>query len=527
MAAFSGSRRVVIVVAAVAVVAVVAVGAVLFVNSRDSSTTAAGSGSSTAQIAIGDFNRDGIKDLGLASSAARVLLLLGVGDATFVQQPTITLLADTGFVDATDIDIADFNGDTLQDLVVAIALNGSRTAILIGNGDGTFRAPSIITEPQIRIPQYQAVGDYNGDGFQDLAMSLGFGSNGLMEIRNGNGDGTFGPLVLYLQPPPLSSIGGIHIVSSDFNNDGKPDIALNYGGASAGVVALRNTTGVAPAATLSSVTVSPSTVVGGTSSTARVTLSAAAPSGGAVVSLSDNSSIVTTPASVIVPAGATSGTATITTNPVTAPTSAMVSAAFAGVTRTATLTVTAPALPTPSAPSLVSPANGATVTLPVTLDWSDVSAAASYQIQVDDSSTFSAPRVVEQTVAVSQFTAASLAIRQHWWRVRGVNSAGTAGAWSSTRSFTPQGAAPPGGLATLTVTAAGRSGERITSSPTGINVSVGSTASAPFSTGTSITLSASGGRDAIWSGACSSGGNKRRTCTFTITGTASVTANVQ
>ena len=34
-------------------------------------------------------------------------------------------------------------------------------------------------------------------------------------------------------------------------------------------------------------------------------------------------------------------------------------------------------------------------------------------------------------------------------------------------------------------------------------------------------------RDAIWSGACSSGGNKVKTCTFTIQGDASVTANVQ
>jgi hypothetical protein len=201
---------------------------------------------------------------------------------------------------------------------------------------------------------------------------------------------------------------------------------------------------------------------------------------------------------------------------------------FAGVTRTATLTVTAPALPTPSAPSLVSPANGATVTLPVTLDWSDVSAAASYQIQIDDSSSFPAPRVADQTVAVSQFTAASLAIRQHWWRVRGINSAGTAGAWSSTRSFTPQSTPPPGGqTATLTVTATGRSGERITSSPSGINVSVGSSGSASFAGGTAITLSVSTGRDAIWSGACSSGGSKRRTCTFTLTASASVTANVQ
>ena len=256
-------------------------------------------------------------------------------------------MADTGFVDATDIDIADFNGDTMQDLVVAIALNGSRTAILIGNGDGTFRPPSIITEPQIRIPQYQAVADYNGDGFQDLAMSLGFGSDGLMEIRNGNGDGTFGPLVLYLQPPPLSSIGGIHIVSADFNIDGKPDIALNYGGASAGVVALRNTTGTAPP----------------------------------------------------------------------------------------------PPPSTPAAPTLVSPANQATVALPVTLDWSNVSAArvlSDSDRRLEHLLRAARGRADGDGVAVH---VASLAVRQHWWRVRGVNSAGTAGAWSSVRSFTPQAVA--------------------------------------------------------------------------------------
>ena len=56
--------------------------------------------------------------------------------------------------------------------MVAIALNGSRTAILIGNGDGTFQAPLILTEPNINIPHRQAVADYNGDGFLDLALSL-------------------------------------------------------------------------------------------------------------------------------------------------------------------------------------------------------------------------------------------------------------------------------------------------------------------------------------------------------------------
>ena len=377
------------------------------------------------------------------------------------------------------------------------------------------------------------------------------------------------------------------------------------------------------AVTLSALALAPSTVTGGTSSQGTVTLSGPAPAGGAVVALSSSGSAAGVPGTVTVAANATTATFAITTTSVTSSTPVTITASFGSVSRSATLTVSAPAPPpTPSAPSLVSPANGATVTLPVTLDWSDVSAAASYQIQIDDSSSFSAPRVVDQTVAVSQFTAASLAIRQHWWRARGINSAGTAGAWSSTRSFTPQGtpaqaalsavsvspasvvggnpsqgtvtltaAAPSGGFAvtlsdnsgaatvpagvtvaqgatsatfaittsavsastavtvtasagavtrtatltvtpagqnaTLTVSATGRSGERITSSPSGINVSVGSSGSASFAGGTAITLSVSNGRDAIWSGACSSSGSKRRTCTFTITGTASVTANVQ
>jgi hypothetical protein len=47
--------------------------------------------------------------------------------------------------------------------------------------------------------------------------------------------------------------------------------------------------------------------------------------------------------------------------------------------------------PVPAAPGLVAPANGDTPPQPITLQWNIASGAASYTIQIDDSSAFSAP----------------------------------------------------------------------------------------------------------------------------------------
>src|SRR5256884_124175 len=95
-----------------------------------------------------------------------------------------------------------------------------------------------------------------------------------------------------------------------------------------------------PPPTLSSLTLNPSTVIGGVqSSTGRVTLSAPAPTGGATVILSSNSGAASVPSSVFIPAGATSATFTVNTSIVLISTSANISAMYNGTTRTATLTV--------------------------------------------------------------------------------------------------------------------------------------------------------------------------------------------
>jgi subtilisin family serine protease len=101
------------------------------------------------------------------------------------------------------------------------------------------------------------------------------------------------------------------------------------------------TMNVLPSPTPQSVTLSPTSVVGGQTSTATITLSGAAPAGGALVSLaSSNTAVATVPANVTIAEGATTGTFTITTLAQASSTSATISAAYHGLTRTAPLTVT-------------------------------------------------------------------------------------------------------------------------------------------------------------------------------------------
>ncbi len=94
-------------------------------------------------------------------------------------------------------------------------------------------------------------------------------------------------------------------------------------------------------AALATLTLTPTTVRGGSSSTGKVTLTAPAPAGGARVTLaSSNTSRATVPASVVVAEGTTSKTFTVTTVATRRGGSATISAAYGGLTRTASLTVT-------------------------------------------------------------------------------------------------------------------------------------------------------------------------------------------
>src|SRR5467141_3968011 len=130
-------------------------------------------------------------------------------------------------------------------------------------------------------------------------------------------------------------------------------ISGTYGGVSRSA-SLTVTPAPPPAPTLSSLSVNPTSVVGGVqSSTGTVTLSGAAPSGGAVVALSSsNTAAARVPSSVTVVAGATSATFTVSTSAVLASTTVSISGTYGGVTRSASLTVTPVPIPPPTLSSL-------------------------------------------------------------------------------------------------------------------------------------------------------------------------------
>lgn len=90
---------------------------------------------------------------------------------------------------------------------------------------------------------------------------------------------------------------------------------------------------------LSSLSLNPEQVTAGSTSTGTVRLTGAAPAGGATVTLRSDNSVAAVPASVTVPAGATSATFTISTSAVSFTQGALIHATYNGVVKSANLLI--------------------------------------------------------------------------------------------------------------------------------------------------------------------------------------------
>jgi hypothetical protein len=175
-------------------------------------------------ISLADLNGDGKLDMVVSNADGSLSVLLNKGKGVY---GAATVIAGASGADAGNMVIGDFNKDGKLDIAVT---NYSRTAInlLLGNGDGTFKPPTI--NPSPINPIALAAGDFNKDGKLDLALTS-WNDEGALTIFTGNGDGTFTVGTTYkfntwAQCNLGAGFNPYWISAADLNQDGKLDLAI-------------------------------------------------------------------------------------------------------------------------------------------------------------------------------------------------------------------------------------------------------------------------------------------------------------
>ncbi len=155
---------------------------------------------SVASTFVADFNGDGKTDVAL-SSGLGTQIYLGRGDGTFIEPGTSVAH------DSCDnlVAVADVNRDGKPDLICG-------ASVMLGAGDGTFGAAQ-----QVFSGKAVVVADFNRDGNPDVLV---VSASGQLMLALGRGDGTFGPAAAV-----TSLLNPQTIQTGDFNGDGYLDIA--------------------------------------------------------------------------------------------------------------------------------------------------------------------------------------------------------------------------------------------------------------------------------------------------------------
>jgi FG-GAP-like repeat len=136
---------------------------------------------------------------------------------------------DSGGQLAWSIAVGDFNGDGKPDM--AVTNHSGTVGVLLGKGNGSFQ-PVVAYDSGGFYSHSIVVVDLNKDGKLDLVISDDFCptvNESCVSVLLGNGDGTFQPAATYdAGGYPYASGPGINIpiFVADVNGDGKPDLVV-------------------------------------------------------------------------------------------------------------------------------------------------------------------------------------------------------------------------------------------------------------------------------------------------------------
>src|SRR3984885_5128562 len=201
-------------------------------------------GKGPQSVAAGDFDGDGFTDLAVLNSTDKTITILsgdGTGAFTALGTKPATGTGPVALV------AGDFNGDGNLDLAVLNSTATARTVtIFLGSGTSplTFTAKGPYAFPAITTATAIAVGDFDGDGILDLAVSGSTATGGAVDILKGDGTGAF----TNVTPTGITvgiGKGPSSIVTGDFNEDHNLDFAVANKTGSTISVMLGNGTGTA------------------------------------------------------------------------------------------------------------------------------------------------------------------------------------------------------------------------------------------------------------------------------------------
>jgi hypothetical protein len=187
----------------------------------------------------------------LNNNAATFSAVLGNGDGTFQAPSAIDYTPPTGSEAIIPV-LADLNRDGNPDLIIrtqSLVTNADCCGITVlqGNGDGTFGARQDFQAgpyQSLAVTKLMAVADFDGDGAPDLALG-----GAIVSVLLGDGHGGFHEhLPRYSVGSSASAAPPASVATGDFNRDGTADVvSVSYGGNQVAVL-LGNGRGVLGAA---------------------------------------------------------------------------------------------------------------------------------------------------------------------------------------------------------------------------------------------------------------------------------------